>query len=293
MRFDWNRLRAFLATAEEGSLSAAARALGVAQPTLGRQVSALEEELGVRLFDRVGRGLTLTPSGVELLQHARSMGEAASRVSLSASGQAQAIDGPIRITASEIGAVLVLTRLLPALRAAAPGVTVELAADNATADLRRREADIAVRNARPSDPALIARKLGDGTARLYAATNYLDRVGAPETPEDLARLDFVGFDDNRPFVDGLRAHGLPVPPERFVVSCTSHLGVWELVKLGMGVGAMAAEVGDAEPTVRSAAPWHPPFIYPIWLVAHGDLITSRRVRFVFDFLAEALSQKAR
>ncbi len=95
VKFDWNRARAFLVTAEEGSLSAAARALGLAQPTLGRQVDALEEELGVVLFERVGRGLTLTPSGLELLEHVRGMGEAATRVSLAAAGQSESIEGKV------------------------------------------------------------------------------------------------------------------------------------------------------------------------------------------------------
>src|SRR6056297_2910935 len=99
--FDWNRARAFLVTAEEGSLSRAARALGMTQPTLGRQVSALEHELGVALFERVGRGLELTPSGLELVEHVRRMGEAATRVSLTASGQSQSIEGTVCITATE------------------------------------------------------------------------------------------------------------------------------------------------------------------------------------------------
>ena len=106
--FDWNRARAFLVTAEEGSLSAAARALGMAQPTLGRQVSALERELGVALFERVGRGLALTPSGLELVEHVRAMGDAASRVSLTASGQSQSVEGTIRIAVTDIYAVFVL-----------------------------------------------------------------------------------------------------------------------------------------------------------------------------------------
>src|SRR5215510_14951281 len=112
LRFDWNRARAFLVTAEEGSLSAAARSLGMTQPTLGRQVSALEEELGVTLFERVGRGLTLTATGMELLERMRPMGDAANRVSLSASGQAQAVEGLITITASEVNASFLLPPVL-------------------------------------------------------------------------------------------------------------------------------------------------------------------------------------
>ena len=108
IKFDWNKARAFLVTAEEGSLSAAARALGMAQPTLGRQVDGLEQELGIILFERVGRGLTLTPSGLELLDHVRDMGEAAGRVSLTALGQSQALEGTICISASETYAAVLL-----------------------------------------------------------------------------------------------------------------------------------------------------------------------------------------
>ena len=108
LKFDWNRARAFLVTAEEGSLSAAARALRMAQPTLGRQVEALERELNVVLFQRVGRGLELTPSGLELLDHVRRMGEAANDFSLAAIGQSQTIEGNISISTSEVYAALLL-----------------------------------------------------------------------------------------------------------------------------------------------------------------------------------------
>ncbi len=110
--FDWNRARAFLVTADEGSLSAAARALGMAQPTLGRQMTALEQELGVVLLERVGRGLALTPSGLELVEHVRAMGEAAGRVSLTASGRSQSIEGTIRITTTEVYAAFVLPPMI-------------------------------------------------------------------------------------------------------------------------------------------------------------------------------------
>jgi len=146
VNFDWNRARAFLVTAEEGSLSAAARALGMAQPTLGRQVDALERELGVTLFQRVGRGLVLTPGGLALLDHVRAMGEAANRVSLSAFGQSQSIEGTICISASETYAAVLLPPIIAKLRLAEPRIKIEIIASHTTSDLRRREADIALRN---------------------------------------------------------------------------------------------------------------------------------------------------
>ena len=291
--FDWNRARAFLVTAEEGSLSAAARALGMAQPTLGRQVTALEQELGVALFERVGRGLTLTPSGLELVEHVRAMGDAASRVSLTASGQAQSIEGPICITATEVYAAFVLPPIIEALRRSAPGITIEIVASNAVSDLRRREADIAIRHGRPTDPELIAKRMPDDAAQLYATPAYLDRIGNPQSLVDCARADFIGFDANQPLLDGLNGKGFTLTSRNFPVLTASHLVHWELAKQGVGVGVMPVRIGDAEPTVTRVLPDMDPFEIPVWLVAHRELNTSRRVRLVFDRLADALAAASR
>ena len=289
VHFDWNRARAFLVTAEEGSLSAAARALGMAQPTLGRQVRALEQELGVALFERIGRNLMLTPSGLELVEHVRAMGAAATRVSLTASGQSQSIEGRVCITASEATAVFVLPPLIAALRRAEPGIVVEIVASNSLTDLRRREADIAIRSVRPTDPDLIARKLSDEQATLYAADAYLERIGELKAPEDFARADFVGIADNEAFLSGLNERGLPVTAGNFTMQTQSHLVHWALARQGAGLGVMMTRVGDVDPLVRRAAPWFAPFTFEVWLVAHRELNTSRRIRLVFDWLAEALS----
>ena len=207
VKFDWNRARAFLVTAEEGSLSAAARALGMAQPTLGRQVDALEEELGVILFERVGRGFTLTPSGLDLLDHVRAMGDAAGRVSLAAAGQSQSIEGTICIAASETHAAMLLPPVIAKLRARHPGIHIEIVASSRASDLRRREADIALRNFAPTEPDLIARKIRDIPARLYATPDYLDRIGNPKLPYDLRHADFISIDSTGMFLKGLNAMG--------------------------------------------------------------------------------------
>jgi DNA-binding transcriptional LysR family regulator len=289
VKFDWNRARAFLVTAEEGSLSAAARALGMAQPTLGRQVAALEQELGVALFDRVGRGLTLTPSGLELVEHVRAMGDAAGRVSLTASGQSQSIEGTICITTTEAYAAYILPPIVARLRELAPGITIEIVASNAISDLRRREADIAIRNGRPTDPDLVAKKVKDDLVNLYATTAYLDQIGNPRSPAELSRAVFIGFDNNKPFLDGLNALGFNLTERNFTVLTGSHLVHWELAKQGLGVGVMLLAVGDEEPLVRRALPAMDPIEVPVWLVAHRELNTSRRVRLVFDLLADELS----
>lgn len=292
VNFDWNRARGFLVTAEEGSLSAAARALGMAQPTLGRQVAALERELGVALFERVGRGLALTPNGLELVEHVRAMGDAASRVSLAASGQSQSIEGAVCITATEVYAAFTLPPLIAELRRQAPGIIVEMVASNAVSDLRRREADIAIRHGRPTDPELIAKQVGTDFAHLYATPGYLAQIGNPTSLAGFAAADFIGFDDNTAYLDGLNAVGFALTGRNFPLLTASHLVHWELCKQGLGIGVMQMRAGDAEPLVERALPSMAPFELPVWLVAHRELRTSRRVRLVYDLLSEALSAAA-
>ncbi len=289
IKFDWNRARAFLVTAEEGSLSAAARALGMAQPTLGRQVDALEQELGVVLFERVGRGLTLTPSGLELLDHVRAMGEAAGRVSLTSFGQSQSIEGTICIAASETYAAEVLPPIIAKLRLLEPGIKVEIVASNSASDLRRREADIAIRNFRPTQPDLIARKIRDVPARLYATPKYLKYIGNPKLPEDLCDADFISVDNSGGFLKGLNSMGLSLTEQNFPILTENYLVMWALVKQGAGIGILDGNIGDAEPLVERVLPDLEPLMFPIWLVAHRDLATSRRIRMVFDLLAAELA----
>lgn len=289
VKFDWNRARAFLVTAEEGSLSAAARALGMAQPTLGRQVDALEEELGVILFERVGRGFTLTPSGLELLDHVRQMGDAASRVSLAAAGQSQSIEGSVCIAASEIHAAMLLPPILAKLRVMQPGISIEIVASSRASDLRRREADIALRNFRPTEPDLVARKLRDMPARLYATPGYLERIGNPKLPYDLRHADFISIDSSGVFLKGLNALGMNLTERNFPILTENYLVMWEMVKQGLGIGVLDGLIGDREPLVRRALPDLEPLIFPIWLVAHREVNTSRRIRVVFDLLAAELA----
>lgn len=289
VRFDWNRARAFLVAAEEGSFAAAGRSLGIAQPTVGRQVAALEAELGVTLFERVGTRLELTEAGLELVEHVRFMGEAASRMSLAATGQAAAIDGNVVITASELISAHLLPPVIQRLRREVPGVTVEIVASNAIRDLRRREADIAVRNTTSTHPDLIERKLRTASARAYATPAYLATLDDPSTLEGLAQADYFGFADTARMVTILNGFGLPVTRERFPIVSENHLVQWELCKRGIGVCFVMEEVGDRESTVVQL-PHLPPLPVPMYLTTHRELRTSRRIRLVFDVLAEMLSQ---
>lgn len=287
--FDWNQAKAFLATAETGSLSAASRALGLSQPTLSRQVAALEADLGVALFERLGRSLALTAPGLELVEHVRAMGEAAGRVSLAATGQAQTIEGRVAISASDVVAAHQLPPILARLRAEAPGIEIEVVAANEISDLQRREADIAIRHVRPEQPDLVARLIRETTGHLYAATSYLDAHGRPATPADLAEATFIHPGRPERMVAVLETFGVSVSRRQFKLGSESGIVYWEMVRRGLGMGLMSRDVALLCPEVEMVLPDLPPGPMPIWLVTHRELRTSRRIRLVYDLLAEAIA----
>lgn len=290
VRFDWNRARAFLVVARERSFSAAARALGAAQPTIGRQVAALEAELGVALFERIGHTLTLTGAGADLVEHVQAMSDAATRVSMTATGQSLAIDGSVCITSSELIAAYLLPPIVERIRREHPGIEIEIVASNAIRDLRRREADIAIRNFKPTQPDLVARKIDDRVAYPYATPAYLARLGHPRSLAELGSAEFFAFDRSDRMIDYMKAFGLPLGTRNFPLVTDNHLVQWALCKQGVGICFVMEEVGDAEPTVRRVLPDFPPIPVPIWLAAHRELATSRRIRVVFDLLAEGLTR---
>jgi len=290
IQFDWNQARAFLVTVEEGSLSAAARALGMTQPTLSRQVAALEKELGCVLFERAGQGLLLTSSGLELIAHVRDMGNAASQLSLTANGQSQQLEGTVCITASEVHAAFWLPPIIAKLRQLEPKISIEIIATNQISDLKRREADIAIRNFLPTQPDLIAKKIKDVKARLYATPQYLQQIGIPTSPEDLQHASFISIDGTGMYQNGLNALGLNLTKKNFPILTENYVTHWQLVKQGLGIGIMPEDIGDAEPLVEQVLPTLPVIYFPIWLTTHRELNTSRRVRLVFDLLAKELQR---
>ncbi len=289
INFDWNRARAFLVAVEEGSLSAAAKALNMSQSTLGRQVSALEKELGVILFERVGRGFEITGSGVELYEHVKAMGEAANKLSLTASGRSQSIEGTVSISASNTMSAYILPGLIQKIRQKEPGIQIELVSTNAISDLRKREADIAIRNVEPTHPELIFKKLKQTNAYLYATPGYLKKIGPVQKISDLKKAEFIGFASNHEYIEGLKRIGIELTPQNFQIFSDDHIFHWEMVKRGVGIGVMIESVGAKESSVRKVLEKQPPMKINNWVVAHRELKTNRRIRIVFDFLAEELS----
>lgn len=288
--FDWNQVRAFLATAEEGSFSAAARALELTQPTLGRQVSGLESALGVTLFERTGPRLVLTPTGTELLEHVRVMAAAATRMSLVASGHAQAIEGCVRVTASDLYSAYILPEALVEIQKIAPRLEIEIVASNELQDLLQREADIAIRHVRPHQSALIAQLLREEKAHFYAATSYLDLHGRPRTSSELSDHAFIGFGAVERSLDFLNKIGVHLSSRNFAYRSYNGVAAWEMVRQGLGISVMSDEVAQRTPEVERLLVDVEPIVFPTWLVTHRELHTSRKIRLVYDALVESLAR---
>jgi DNA-binding transcriptional LysR family regulator len=288
--FDWNQARSFLAVAEEGSLSAAAAALGVTQPTITRQIAALETELNITLFERTGRSVALTRPGLDLLDHVRTMAEGANMMSLAASGQSQTIEGQVRITASDMTAAYLLPPMLERLRATAPNLEIDIAADNSVRDLLLREADIAIRHVRPDQPNLLAKLVSDDPTRFYAVRKYTDAYGDPKLDDDLSRHQFVSFGDVERMLGYLQPIGLSLTKKNFRYVSNSQVVEWEIARNGHAIAIMSDRIAAKSPEFEPILTEIDPFSIPIWLVAHRELQTSRRIRLVFDLLADCLSR---
>jgi len=290
-KLDWNQLRAFFETADTGSLSAAARKLGLTQPTLSRQVAAIELSMGVTLFERVGKAMVLTPTGLDLLEHARAMGTAAEALSLAATGRSQAVGGVVSVSASDAVAAHLLPPLVRQLREQEPGIAIEVISTNALSDLQRREADIAIRHVKPEQPDLIARLIREAAANFYASEAWVRACGHPRTGEDAAHLPFVGSDRSGQFLGYLRQHGLPLSEANFSCYADHSVAHWALVRQGMGIGAMMDEIALETPGIVRVLDDVPPVRFPIWLVTHRELRTSRRIRVVFEALSQGLARQ--
>jgi len=288
MSFDWNLAKTFLAVADEGSLSAAARTLGQTQPTVSRQIAALEYSLGITLFERTGRSVALTQAGVELLDHVRSMASGANMLALAASGRSQSIEGKVLITASELMSAYVLPPILNDLSQQAPLLEIDLVADNGMRDLLRREADIAIRHARSDQPGLVARRVRDQVMRFYASPDYLEIRGEP-TEDELSAHQIISYIEADRMLDYLLPVGLNLRRENFRLSSSSQVVALQMARAGLGMIILPDQIATTIPNLVPTLTTLKSFTVPTWLVAHRELRTSRRIRRVFDHLADNLS----
>jgi DNA-binding transcriptional LysR family regulator len=270
--FDWGLIPSFLAALDHGSLLAAARATRQSQPTLGRHVAELESQLSLALFERTGRGLK--PTAAALARAACSAG--------------QAIEGAVRLSASQSVACHVLPPILARMRLALPAVSVELVVSNALSNLLLREADIALRMVKPEQGAVVAQRVAHVGLCACASQAYLARRGTPQQASDLLAHDLIAGDQERDVEAGFQAHGLPHDRLSYALRTDDLNARWAAVCAGLGLGFVPRFHLAGAPHVQAVLPALRLPEIALWLVAHRELRTSARIRAVFDFLAREL-----
>lgn len=287
---DWSLWRSFGAVVEHGSLSAAARTLGLSQPTLGRHVETLEQALGVSLFERTLTGLRPTDTALKLYEPVQQAQAALAEANLRAEGANVAPSGSVRITSSTIMCHYVLPPLLYDLRQEFSQVAIELVPSDSVENLLLREADIAVRMFRPTQLELITRRVGNIPLVCCAHERYIAARGAPASPDELRRHDLIGFDRSDLLITAARRMGFELSRDDFVVRTDSQTNGWELLKAALGVGfAQSILVASAPGMVRLLPGFNPPPL-EVWLTTHRELFTNRRIRAIYDRLSEGLTR---
>lgn len=284
----WELYRSFLGVLREGSLSGAARQLGITQPTVGRHIAALETALGVVLFTRSPSGLLPTAVARTLRAHAETMERTAAALERAASSQGDEVRGVVRVSASEVVGVEVLPPILTQLRQAHPHLKVELVLTNRLSDLLQLEADIAVRMVRPSQEQLLARRIGLIEVGLHARDDYLQRHGTPLHMQDLASHSLIGFDQENAFIRSLAIKGF----ERSAFACSSDsdLAQLALIRAGAGIGGCQVQLAKRDPRLRRVLPEGFALMLDTWVTMHEDLRNSPRCRVMFDALVEGLQR---
>lgn len=290
-RADWDLLQSLHAVLEAGTFSAAARLRRLTQPTLGRHIDQLERQLGAPLFLRSPRGLRPTDLALSFRPHLADMAAAAQAASRDASGVANGAGGVVRVAASDVIGIEVLPGILTTFRQANPGVDVELALSNKIEDLTRRDADIAVRMARPTQNSLVAKKVGELTLAFYASPDYAARKGLPTTFEELVEHNLIGFDRNLPELVSDLSIGRPVTRDLFALRTDNDVAQLAALKAGFGIGACQRQIGkrfDLVPVMPDLFS----FKLDIWICMHETLRGSPRMRLMFDHLASELGAYA-
>lgn len=288
---DWDLLQSLHAVLAAGTLSAAAKARRLTQPTLGRHIDQLERQLGAPLFLRSPRGLQPTDLALALKPHLDDMAAASSAAIRDASGVAEGVAGCVRVAASVTMGIEVLPAVLSRFREAHPQIDVELTLSNDIADLSRRDADIAVRMARPTQNTLVAKKVGDLGFGFYARPEYLARHGAPTDFDDLATHTIIGFDSQPPGLPVGLEIGRPITRDLFAFRSDDDMAQLAMLKAGFGIGVCQHQIGRRAGLVQ-VMPGTFAFRLDIWICMHENLKGSRRMRLMFDHLAAELAAYA-
>jgi DNA-binding transcriptional LysR family regulator len=285
---NWDLYRSFLGVLEEGSLSGAARALGLTQPTIGRHIDSLEQALGLPLFLRSQLGFLPTEAALALRPYAQTLASTATALLRVASSQGGGVRGTVRISASQVVGVEILPPILAALRATHPELVVELTLSNRVEDLLRREADIAVRMLRPSQDALIARRIGDIEIGLHAQRHYLAQYGTPRNWEELNAHSLIGFDRENAFIRSLTKTHPEVKREAFALRTDNDLAQLAAIRAGFGIGICQVRLAARDPGLARVMPDAFSIKLDTWIAMHEDLRESPRCSVVFTALAQGL-----
>lgn len=286
----WELYRSFLAVLNEGSLSGAARILGMAQPTVGRHVAALEKSLNLALFTRSQIGLMPTEAALSLRIYAESMRSTVAALERAAASQGSGVRGTVRVTASDVIGVEVLPPIIARLRDQHPDLAVELVLTDVVQDLLRREADIAVRMVRPRQELLVARRIGQIELGLHAHQSYVARHGTPGNIADLAKHSLIGFDQVTPFV---RSAGKALNAwrrEAFAMRTDNNLAQLALIRSGAGIGVCQAAIARRDASIVRILPKQVSLSLETWVTMHEDLRNSPRCRVTYDALVKGLQQ---
>ena len=286
---DWTCIQDLVAVADTGSLSGAARRLGVSQPTIGRRIEQLERDLNASLFNRSPKGLVLTDTGEQVLVHAQRMAEEALAVERIASGSNLLLEGVVRVTLTDMLGVKWLPQKLPEFYARYPHLRLEVVVDNRTLDLVRREADIAIRFARPQQLDLVTRQSVMFSYGLYAADTYLRQHAQPVSLRDFRRHSFISYDETVFHIPELKRLEKLVGQSQITHRSTSLNGVLEAVSQGIGIGILGNYQASRVPGLVQIMPDKFNVTFTAWVVTHADIYRKARIRAVFDFLYEKLA----
>jgi DNA-binding transcriptional LysR family regulator len=290
---DWALWRSFAAVVTNGSLSAAARELGISQPTVGRHIETLEHDLGLALFERTLSGLKPNSAALRIFEPVSQAQAALAEAAMMAEGAQAEYGGTVRITASVMISHYVLPQLLVPIRARYPGIAIEIVPADTAENLLLREADIAIRMFRPTQLELVTRHLGDIPIVPAAHQSYLERRGIPQTVLELGEHDLIGLDRSDLIIVHAQRLGFPLRRDQFKLRTDDQANQWELLRAGLGIGFAQANLlrstpGMVELPIELSIP-----PLEVWLTTHRELFTSHRIRAIYDALAEGLSEYIR
>lgn len=289
--WQWDDVRFFLAVSRAGSLSGAARGLRVGHVTVGRRIAALERRLGVKLLNRTPEGFSVTAAGQAILKQCSAMESAALDLERLAAGRDTNAAGTVRVTTTEALAHVVLAPAVAAVCKVHPQLQVDLLVGVRTLDIARREADVAVRFARPAAPELVCRKLGEVAFSLYASRRYLARCGAPTRGGGLSGHDLITF-TGAPAAASPFFMGESLERARVALRCDSPLVQLRSAGQDVGIAELACALGDESEQVTRVWPSEPPALRTAWLVMHQDLRRAARIRVVASAIVEAFRRRA-